>query len=184
MKATILTLATLLSCSLIMVNAQTPTFQKGNKVLNLGIGFGGYSPSGYQIKTPSLAASFEIGVKDKVMDNGSFGVGGYLGYAGYDQSGSFTGNTYWSVSRILIGVRGVFHYPLVEKLDTYGGLTLGFMTRSWKWNGSVERTDHPNRKPFSGDIFVGSRYYFSDKFAALGELSLGTYLSLGISMKL
>jgi len=73
---------------------------------------------------------------------------------------------------------------LVDKLDTYGGLTLGFMARSWKWNGSVNRTDHPSRNPFTGDLFVGGRYYFSDKFAVMGELSLGTYLTLGVSMKL
>jgi hypothetical protein len=84
----------------------------------------------------------------------------------------------------MIGARGVLHFPMAEKLDTYGGLTLGIMTRSWKWNGSVDRTDHPNRKPFGGDLFVGGRYYFSDKVAALGELALGAYLTLGISLKI
>lgn len=83
----------------------------------------------------------------------------------------------------MIGARGAFHYPIVDKLDTYGGVTLGIISRSWKWNGSVNRTDHPTRKPYTGDLFVGGRYYFSDKFAAMGELSLAAYLTLGISMK-
>jgi len=184
MKVKILTLATLFYCSLFMVNVQSQTFQKGDKVLNLGIGFGGQSPSNYPVTTPSGSASFEYGIKDQGPDKGSFGIGGYIGYAHYKENGgSYSGDNYWTVNRILIGARGAFHYPLVDKLDTYGGLTLGFVARSWKWNGSGTNSDHPSRNPLGGDIFVGGRYYFSDKLAAMGELSLGTYLMLGISMK-
>jgi hypothetical protein len=35
----------------------------------------------------------------------------------------------------------------------------------------------------SGDLFVGGRYYLSDKFAVMGELALTAYLTLGISLK-
>jgi hypothetical protein len=205
MKVKILTLATLFFCSQMMVHAQTPTFQKGDKVLNLGLGFGGYAPSGYQVTTPSASASFEVGIKDNSPKKGSIGIGGYLGYAGYEEkhirttnpaatygyaryfensSIASNNNNYWSVNRIMIGVRGAYHYPLVDKLDTYGGVTLGVVARSWKWNGPVNRTDHPSRKPFGGDLFLGGRYYFSDQFAAMAELSLGTYLTLGVSMKI
>jgi hypothetical protein len=31
----------------------------------------------------------------------------------------------WKYSNIIIGVRGNFHYPLIDKLDTYTGLLLG-----------------------------------------------------------
>jgi len=184
MKVKILTLATLFSCSLILVNAQTPAFQKGDKVLNLGVGFGGYSPSGYEVKTPSASASFEFGIKDFGIDKGSFGIGGYLGYSGYNENGTYSGNNYWSVNKVFIGVRGAFHYPLVNRLDTYGGLSLGIVARSWNWNGSVSRSDHPTRKPIGGDLFLGGRYYFSDKFGVFGEISLATYLTLGISLKI
>ena len=182
MKVKILTFVTVFFFAQMTINAQTATFQKGDNVLNLGLGFGGYAPSGYQVKTPSFSASFEVGIKDS--NKGTLGIGGYLGYASYDQSGSYVGNNYWSVNRIMIGARGAYHFALADKLDTYGGMTLGFMARSWKWNGSVNRTDHPSKKPFSGDLFLGGRYYFSDKFAALGEFSLGAYLTLGISMKI
>jgi len=184
MKVKILTLATLFFCSLILVNAQTPTFQKGDKVLNLGVGFGGFSPSGYQISTPSASASYEVGVKDFGPDNGSLGIGGYLGYSRFNENGNYFGSDYWTVNKILIGARGVYHYPLVNKLDTYGGLTLGIVARSWTWNGTVNQSNHPSRKPVGGDLFIGGRYYFSDKFAVMGELSLGTYLTLGISLKI
>lgn len=206
MKFKILTLVTLFFCGQMMANAQTSAFQKGDKVLNFGLGFGGHSPSGYKVATPSVSASFEVGIKDKGSNKGSFGIGGYLGYASYNQNHQSTGNAaptsyyqngnwyivndnysesnYWSVNRIMIGARGTFHYPIVDKLDTYGGVTLGFIARSWKWNGSVNQSNHPTRKPYGGDLFIGGRYYFSDKFAAMGELSFGAYLTLGISMKI
>jgi len=167
-----------------MVNAQNPTFQKGDKILNLGIGLGGYSPSGYKVTTPSASATYEVGIKDKVLDKGSFGIGGYLGYSNYKQYGTFYENNYWTVNRILIGARGVFHYPLVDKFDMYGGLTLGIALRSWKWNGSGNESSHTSRTPVGSDVFVGGRYYFSDKFAVMGELALSAYLTLGISLKL
>jgi hypothetical protein len=205
MKIKILILVTVFFCVQIMVHAQTSTFQKGDKVLNLGLGFGGYAPSGYKVTTPSVSASYEVGIKDKGSNKGSLGIGGYLGYASYKEKNTSTtnpaatygyasyfensslaanNNNYWSVNRIMIGVRGAYHYPIVDKLDTYGGVTLGFIARSWKWNGPVNRTDHPSKKPFSGDLFLGGRYYFSDQFAAMGELGLGAYLTLGISMKI
>jgi hypothetical protein len=203
MKVKILTLVTALLCGQIMVYAQTPTFQKGDKVLNLGLGFGGYAPSGYKVTTPSASASFEVGIKDNDSKKGSIGIGGYLGYASYKENNTGTtnptatygyasyfetassaGNNYWSVNRIMIGARGAYHFTLIDKLDTYGGITLGFIARSWKWNGSVSRTDHPSKKPFSGDLFLGGRYYLSDKFAVIGELGLGAYLTVGISLKI
>ena len=183
MKAQILTLAALWFCGLAVVNAQTPTFQKGDKVLNLGIGLGGYSPSGYQVTTPSVSASFEVGIAEKGPNKGSFGLGGYIGYAHYKQNGTYSGNDYWTVNRILIGARGAFHYPFVDKLDTYGGVTLGFIARSYKWNGTGSNSNHPSRSPVGGDIFIGGRYYFSDNLAAMAELGLGAYLSLGIALK-
>jgi hypothetical protein len=203
MKIKTLTLVTVFFCGQLTINAQTSAFQKGDKVLNLGLGLGGYAPSGYQVTTPSVSASFEVGIKDKDPNKGSFGIGGYLGYASYEEkhtsitnpvptygyasylkNANAVGNNYWSVNRIMIGVRGAFHYPIVDKLDTYGGVTMGFTARSWKWNGSVNRTDHPSNNPFTCDLFLGGRYYFSDKFAAMGEVSFGAYLTLGISMKI
>lgn len=183
MKVKILIVATMFFCSQFMVNAQTSTFKKGDKVLNLGLGFGGYSPSGYQVSTPSASASFEVGVKDNGSNSGSFGVGGYLGYASYNENG-ILGDDYWTVNKIMIGARGAYHFQLVDKLDTYGGVTLGIIARSWKWNGLGSNSNHPSRKPYSGDLFVGGRYYFSDKFAVMGELGLGAYLTLGISLKI
>ena len=120
--------------SLTQMLAQESTFVKGDKVLNLGIGFGGrYTGSGMTTSVPPLSASFEVGVKDGVLEKGSIGVGGMLAYSSHKWEYSGWG---WKYTSIVIGARGSFHYPLVDKLDTYTGLLIGYdiSTSTEIWN--------------------------------------------------
>ena len=43
----------------------------------------------------------------------------------------------WKYSNIIIGARGIFHYPLVDKLDTYTGLLLGYNIATSKEFGTA-----------------------------------------------
>jgi hypothetical protein len=159
-------------------------FEKGSKVLNLGVGFGGYGTWGYNVAVPPVSASVEIGILDGIIDKGSIGVGGYIGYASYKQDGNWAGDEYWTYNRLFLGARGVFHYPLIEKLDTYGGLMLGFNSYMWKWHGTAYDPIEPGNSGIGSSIFVGGRYYFNDKFAGMAELGYGiSYLNLGIALK-
>ncbi|MCB8965063.1 MAG: hypothetical protein H6536_08515 [Bacteroidales bacterium] len=70
-------------CSFSLLGISQNMFNKGDKVINLGIGLGNalYSGSGYTSKVPPLSVSFEMGVKDSLFDGkSSLGVGGYFGY--------------------------------------------------------------------------------------------------------
>ncbi len=171
--------------SLTQLLAQESTFKQGDKVLNLGIGFGStfYSGSGYKAGIPPISASLEFGVKDGVLDKGSIGIGGYLGYSSHKWEYSGWG---WKYTNIIIGVRGVFHYPLVDKLDTYTGLLLGYnIATSKEFGNSIPGY---NYNASAGGVayswFVGGRYYFSDSFAGMLELGYGiTYLNLGVALK-
>jgi hypothetical protein len=164
--------------SLSQLFAQESTFKQGDKVLNLGIGFGStYYSSYYTSHTPALSASVEFNVKDGVLDKGSIGVGGYVGYS----SAKWT--NYYKTSNIIIGARGSFHYPLVSKLDTYTGLLLGYNIYTYSYESS-----YLGAKGSAGNVllawFAGARYYFSDKFAVMGEVGYGiAYLTLGVSLK-
>ena len=171
--------------SLTQLLAQESTFKQGDKVLNLGIGFGStfYSGTGYKAGIPPISASLEFGVKDGVLDKGSIGIGGYLGYSSHKWEYNNWG---WKYTNIIIGVRGVFHYPLVDKLDTYTGLLLGYNIASSKEFGTA--IFGYNYSASSGGVayswFVGGRYYFTDKFAGMLELGYGiTYLNLGVALK-
>ena len=165
--------------------AQNTTFNEGDKVLNLGIGFGStlYSGSYYTNRIPPVSTSFEVGIKDELFDeNSSLGVGGYLGYTGakWDYM-----NYGWSYTSIIAGARGALHYQFVDNLDTYTGLMLGYNIVSSKSHGSGGTTSNAVGSGLTFSWILGGRYYFTDNLAGLLELGYGVaYLNVGIALKI
>jgi hypothetical protein len=171
--------------SFTQLTAQDRIFVKGDKILGVGIGLGTtlYSGSYYSMTFPPLAASIEFGVKDDIFEKGSLGVGGILGYTGYKYEYSGWGYKY---SNLILGGRGYLHYPLVKKLDTYTGITLGYNISSSNEFGTNSGYEYDySSGGFIWGFFVGGRYYLKDNFALLAELGYGvTYLTLGVAFKL
>jgi len=169
--------------------AQENVFAVGDKVVNLGIGFGSvlYSGLGYKTSVPPVSISFEKGIKDGILEKGVLGIGGYLGYSAnkWEYTG-FGGSYGWKYSNLILGARGVLHYPLVDKIDTYAGVLLGYNIATSKEIGTT--TGYVD--PYTGgglvlSGYVGGRYYFTDKFAGMAELGYGiTWLNIGLAIKL
>jgi hypothetical protein len=180
----IILLSVVILLTLTQLSAQEATFSKGDKALNLGIGFGStwYSGTYYHSQVPPVSASLEFGVADNVIEKGSIGVGPYLGYSSYKWEYSGWGYKY---SNVLIGIRGNFHYPLVDKLDTYAGLFLGYNVVNSKEFGTLVGYDYTaSAGGLRSAGFIGARYYFKETFAVMAELGYGvTYLNLGIAFK-
>ncbi|MEO9475561.1 MAG: outer membrane beta-barrel protein [Cyclobacteriaceae bacterium] len=147
--------------------------EAGDKNLNVGLGLGSTFASG-STTIPPLGASFEIGIKDEIS------VGGYLGYSASElKSGGFTAK----YSYTIIGVRGSYHYDLLgdPKIDTYGGLMLGYNVAGVDWDGPGNAASAGG---VSYSLYVGGRYAFSDKVGAFAELGYGiAYLQLGANVK-
>ncbi len=185
MKLKSLLLLTVFAMSYFVSRAQV--VENGEKILNLGVGLGTalYSGSGYTGSVPPISASLEVVLKDDLFDgNGALGVGGYLGYAAYKWEYSGWG---WKYSNIIIGPRGYLHYNFLENLDTYAGVMLGYNVVSSKETGNSIPGYNYNASSggviFSG--FIGARYFFNEKVAAMAELGSGiAYLNLGVALKL
>jgi|SRR5690554_4649354 len=165
-------------------------FSKGDQVVNLGLGIGSYyGGSGYSSSIPPLSVSYEKGIIDGLLDGkGSIGVGGYLGYSANKWETVVGGDTYgYKYSYMMIGARGAFHYQFVDKLDTYGGLMLGYNVVGSKSIGNNSGVDFGSATA-SGigySAFVGARYQFTDRICGFAELGYGvSALELGISIKL
>lgn len=175
-------------------NAQTPTFSKSDLVFNLGIGLGTslYSGAYYKSTLPPLSLSVEYGaIEDFLTEDLTLGLGGYVGIAGskYEANLGYGAGTYgWKYSYTVIGARGALHYPLVEKLDTYAGMMLGYNIVSFKEIGTYKPgfgIENSASSHVAFSIYIGGRYYFSDNFAAMAELGYGiAYLNLGIALKI
>jgi len=177
-------------CSIPLL-AQQSTFMKGDQVAGLAIGIGGnlHSGLGYgsgMTRIPAVSGLYEYCIMDNLWDEkSSLGVGGVLGFA-YAKWNAREYGYGWKCTNFIIGARGSLHYALVDKLDTYTSLMLGANVVSWKWTGDY---DAHGRKGSAGSGLalmwnVGARYYFTDNFAAFGELGYGfAILNLGVCMK-
>ena len=181
----ILFLLVVVSITSTLMYGQDSMFKKGDKDLNIGIGLGStlYTGSLYKASVPPVSASFEVGIKDNVLTKGSIGIGGYLGYTAYKWTYLDWGYKY---SSFIIGPRGVFHYPLVKKLDTYTGIFLGYNIISSKEFGvSNGYPYNASGGTVAWSWFIGARYYLKDKFGFMAELGYGiSWINLGITLKL
>lgn len=177
MKKTLILTALVLSIA-VTAGAQN-TFNKGDKVLNFGLGLGNaiYTGGYYSTVVPPVSASFEVGILDHLFDDkSSIGVGGYMGYMSYKYDHSIYD---YKISSFILSTKGAFHYQLVDKLDTYAGLLIGL---------NFESDNDPNNDWSSTSLrtseFIGARYYFTNNFAGMAELGYGiAYLNIGVALK-
>jgi len=169
-------------------NPAQAQYEKGDLLINPGIsllGYGyGYAYVGGYTGMPALTASVEYNVTNTI------GVGGYVGY----QSRSYKGVGRWT--NLGIGARGIFHASEVlndalnlsinaEKLDIYGGLSLGYKSINWSYeNGYTSPYNYGGGVDFG--LILGTRYMFSNNLGVYGELGRGAFgaLTLGVTFKL
>lgn len=185
----------LASCILLLVflnlpaiNSYSQLFNVGDKMINAGLGIGAtwYSGAYYKTTLPPIFISGDVGFKDDIGP-GVLGLGGYLGFSSYKyEVTSVLGNWGWKYTSIIIGARGTYHMDLVDNLDTYGGLLLGYNILTFKEFGDQNWfTGSASSSGLAYSFFVGGRYFFSDSFGVMAELGYGiAWLSLGITLKL
>lgn len=126
------------------------TMSKGQLVGSLKVGFSDYGlPLG-------LSADYGV-VSGFINGNAAVSVGGEVGV--------YISDDYTHLS---LAARGNFHYEFVDNLDTYLGLNLGLVGRSFALNGHL-----------------GARYYFG-KVGVGVEFGMGNHAAggtIGVSMK-
>jgi len=168
-------------------NAQN-TFSKGDQNLNLGIGLGStLGGTGYTTTIPPLSVSYEVGIKDELFDDrSSLGIGAYLGYAANKHEWIFDASKYgFDYNYLILGARGAVHYHLINNLDTYAGLMLGYNNISSKTFGNWGSTiGTATASGLTWSMFLGTRYYFKENMGAFAELGYGiAYLQLGVTFR-
>ncbi len=181
------TIAAVAFFSFSALQAQESMFNLGDKVVSLGIGFGStlYSGTYYSRGVPPLSISYEQAIADEILEKGVIGVGGWVGYTSYKYDYLNWG---WKYSNFILGALGSFHYPLVNKLDTYVGIGLGYNIASSKEFGTNPGGGYDYSSTSGGFVFagmVGARYYFVEKFAAFAQVGYGvSYFTIGVSIRL
>jgi hypothetical protein len=151
-------------------------YQKGDQVVNLGIGIGGFAGA-YGTGSIAVTGGYENAVNENIS------LGGILGYSSSSYDYGFGDS--WKFTYILIGVRGAYHYDVLHNgnLDTYGGIMLGYNIVSF--SGPTVTYYNPGTSYMEFGFFVGGRYYFNPKWAIQAELGYGIgILNVGIAYKL
>lgn len=165
-------LISLLTAGISTANAQ---YEKGQVDLNIGAGIGATFGAGTGT-LPPLSLGLDFGLNDNIS------LGAYVGYYGTEQE--IPGGK-WSYSYLIVGGRGAYHFDLVDKLDTYAGVMLGYNIASVEWDGAAGGglvTPSVGGVAYSG--FAGARYHFGNTFGLFGEVGYGiAYLTAGIAFK-
>ncbi len=174
-----------LSLALVLTvpSVKAQLFDEGNMVISAGLGFGNtvYAlGSLYSTSVPIIWAAGDYCLRED-LGPGNLGVGAVLGYTQYKYD--WVTDVY-RTSTFFFGARGTYHFTdLVDKLDLYGGITLGGKISSDNYKGNDVLYDGLGSGLLS-EVFAGARYFFTDDIAAMAELGYGiAALKIGISFK-
>lgn len=159
-------------------SAQESGYKKNDLLLNLGIGVN----SSYYGGIP-LSVSLETGSTDQISVGVSFDYLSDKYSAGALSSYKFTA--------LYFGARASYHVNELlnlnsEKIDLYGGITVGY--RSFKWKDSYSNNTLSDR--YGSGIFfgghIGGKYYFTQTIGAFTEVGAtgSTNMRLGLAFKL
>lgn len=169
----------LVSAFLVFSFAAQAQFNKGDNLLNLGVGINSYYSGGFP-----LTGSFEVGISDEVSIGAGFD---YLSHR-YAYPG---GN--WNFTAMYFGGRGSFHLTEllelgVKEMDLYAGLGLGFRVFDWRDSysfGTVGFGNQYGNGIYLG-VYAGIRYYISEKVGFFGEFGVGgsSNAKVGVAFRL
>ncbi len=165
------------------LNAQIETgnsnFAKGDIDINAGIGLLKTYYSSTSTVMPPLSVSAEYGITDKIS------VGGFLGFSTAREEW-FGGQVDYTF--LILGARGSYHFKIWDKMDTYGGLMLGYNVVSGNYTDNLEGAYYDFDVAASGMAlsgYLGGRYNIKDNLSVYGEIGYGiSVLNLGVSLKL
>lgn len=162
--------------TLVFASRSSAQYAPGQLDFNLGVGL--VPTFGAGNGGMPLSISGDYAIKENI------GIGGYLGYAQSSETLPFFGKTTYSY--LIVGVRGTYHYPIMDGLDTYGGVLLGYNVASVRLENTFPGWPEPQAASgVSYSLFLGARYHFTPKFGAFGELGYGiSILNLGLTLKL
>ena len=157
--------------------------------INAGIGLG--PTGGYDMGLPPISASVDF----KLPIELPITVGGIFTFAQWKYSYSLpvpattfpyniTYKDYEFVwNNIGIGARGMYHFGLLKNLDTYMGLTLGYVIQTFD---GEDIPGYEGQSFFLYGFNIGARYFFTEAIGAYLEVGYSglQFASIGLAVKL
>ncbi|MGB0882061.1 MAG: hypothetical protein ACPGSO_03850 [Vicingaceae bacterium] len=180
----------LVICFFSVASANAQAFQKGTKVISLGIGFAGYGTTqtittnfnGVSISNSESdgAASTVIPIQFEYGISNKFGLGAELSFNNYFINDSDK-VVLESVKSVDFGITGSYHLLNSEKNDLF--FTLGLGGSSMSVNYVVTQAQFIESLSGSGSYFtigITDRIFFSDNFGVFFNLAYRGYNYTGL----
>jgi hypothetical protein len=129
----------------------------------------------------SLSAEYALG-----LPNIPLSVGAYFGVTGYNEE--LTAYSSYKGTLVGFGAKGSYHFNFLKNLDTYVGLTLGWLVYTQEVKSTWMDTTATAKNDLSTFLYgfsLGARYFFTKNIGAYAELgySAVSVLSAGLSLK-
>lgn len=162
------------------LSAQASLLQKGDLMLNAGIGLGSFiKVSGGKTSFPPLSVSAEFAINEEMT------VGGIVGYSSTTESDNYIGYRF-KYSHFILGARANYYFITDEKHDLYAGAVLGYNIIGVKLDIDGLYTDeYAEASALLYGAHLGGRYKFSGRTAVFAELGYGlALLNAGITFSL
>jgi opacity protein-like surface antigen len=163
-------------------DSYAPGIDESKVFINAGVGMG-FSVEDIPI---SVSADFKLPIKLPITAGATAAFNSWKDIIG--AGNSQIGVTYTDIA---IGARGHYHVNLLKNLDTYAGLTLGWVFQivdveyGSYWNNHENKPSYSAKPYFLYGFNIGARYFFTKNIGAYLELGYsGLQLaSLGLSVK-
>jgi hypothetical protein len=153
--------------------------------INAGVGLG--PTGGYSMGIPPISVSVDF----KLPIDIPITVGAVATYTTWKARTTAPG--FYTIDVIYrnigFGGRGMYHFNFMDNLDTYAGLTLGYVLQkvAVKTSGlGGQGADYDGDSFFLWGLNIGARYFFTDFIGAYLELGYSglQFASVGLSVKL
>ncbi|MDD2539307.1 MAG: hypothetical protein WC377_09140 [Bacteroidales bacterium] len=159
----------------------TNVMTTGTSMGSVGIGLPVFA-AGYRMTIPPVTAFYEVGILD-LGRPGSVAVGAQVGFLGYKINTGFS-EVYYKHFNTLFGLRGAYHFTILNNWEVYAGTVLGIRIDSERFSPGVgSATTHTHLK-FGWQILGGTRYMFTPSLGAFVEAGYGfTYATIGATYR-
>jgi hypothetical protein len=157
--------------------AQQNQYNKGSIVINPGLGLGYYYGGGFAV---GFSVNAEFSITDEIA------IGPYFAYTRWDYNYSLGADYHYTF--LDFGARASYHFAKLLKInedrfDPYAGAFVGFVSSSFE--SDFAYVNDPYDGSVRGGAYAGARWYFSDAFAAFGEVGIGLYpVLLGVTLRI
>ena len=156
---------------------------KGTNMGSLGVGLPVIG-AGYRMSVPPISAFYEVGILD-LGRPGSVAVGAQAGLWGYRYKTSIGDyDATYRYFNTLVGLRGTYHFTILENWEVYGGAVLGLKLESNRHKDNVGTTVSNTHVRFGWQVLGGTRYMFTPYLGAFVEAGYGfTIATIGATYR-